>query len=153
MFNKIFLITTLLLLTACSATGPKFSQLESLDFNQAKVYIYRPWAMLDGAAAPTIQIDESDRFDLSNGGYEVISLSPGIHKLTVKKGAFMSNWRADEMNIEYKFEKNKNYFVRLSAELQDVGVYGSVISVSGNYGFALIQDSFALNELKEVKKN
>jgi hypothetical protein len=57
------------------------------------------------------------------------------------------------MNIEYKFEKNKNYFVRLSAELQDVGVYGSVISVSGNYGFALIQDSFALNELKEVKKN
>ncbi|MCW8833875.1 MAG: DUF2846 domain-containing protein [Colwellia sp.] len=154
MFKKIILlISSSLLLIACNATGPKFSQLESLDINQAKVYIYRPWAMLDGAAAPTIQIDETDRFDLSNGGYEVITLPPGTHKLTVKKGAFMSNWRADEMNIEYKFEANKNYFVRLSAELQDAGVYGNVISISGSYGFALIEESFAMNELQEVKKN
>ncbi|WP_111979540.1 DUF2846 domain-containing protein [Algibacillus agarilyticus] len=154
MFKKIIiLISTALFLLGCNATGPKFTELESLDTNQAKVYVYRPWAMLDGAAAPTVQVDGSDRFDLSNGGYEIITLTPGIHKLTVKKGAFMSNWRADEMNIEYKFEANKNYFVRLSAELQDVGVYGSVISISGSYGFALIKESFAINELKEVKKN
>ena len=154
MFKKIIiLISTALLLLGCNATGPKFTELESLDTNQAKVYVYRPWAMLDGAAAPTVQVDGTDRFDLSNGGYEIITLSPGTHKLTVKKGAFMSNWRADEMNIEYKFEANKNYFVRLSAELQDAGVYGSVISISGSYGFALIKESFAINELKEVKKN
>lgn len=154
MFKKIIvLVSALLLLSACSATGPKFSQLERLDINQAKIYIYRPWAMLDGAAAPTIKIDGVDRFDLSNGGYEVITLSSGTHKLTVKKGAFMSNWRAEEMTIEYKFDANKNYFVRLSAELHDVGGYGSVISVSGNYGFGLIKESFAMNELKELKKN
>ncbi|MBO9492362.1 DUF2846 domain-containing protein [Endozoicomonas sp. G2_1] len=154
MFNKIIIImSTSFLLLACNATGPKFTELERLDTNQAKIYIYRPWAMLDGAAAPTIQVDGVDRFDLSNGGYEVITLSPGIHKLTVKKGAFMSNWRADEMNIEYKFDANKNYFVRLSAELQDAGIYGRVISISGSYGFALIKESYAINELKEVKKN
>ena len=154
MFKKIIiLISTALLLLGCNATGPKFTELESLDTNQAKVYVYRPWAMLDGAAAPTVQVDGTDRFDLNNGGYEIITLSPGTHKLTVKKGAFMSNWRADEMNIEYKFEPNKNYFVRLSAELQDAGVYGSVISISGSYGFALIKESFAINELKEIKKN
>ena len=154
MFKKIIIIiVTSFLLLACNATGPKFTQLESLEANQAKVYIYRPWAMLDGAATPTVQVDGVDRFDLSNGGYEVIILSPGAHKLTVKKGVFMSNWRADEMNIEYKFEANRNYFVRLSAELQDAGVYGSVMSVSGSYGFALIKESFAINELKEVKKN
>lgn len=154
MFKKIILsVATSLLLVACNATGPKFTQLEALDTNQAKVYIYRPWAMLDGAAAPTIQVDGTDQFDLSNGGYEVITLSPGIHKLTVKKGAFMSNWRADEMNLEYRFEANTNYFVRLSAELKEAGVYGSLISVSGNYGFALIKESYAIEELKEVKKN
>ncbi len=154
MFKKIIiLISTALLLLGCNATGPKFTQLESLDTNNAKVYVYRPWAMLDGAAAPTVQVDGKDRFDLSNGGYEVITLYPGTHTLTIKKGAFMSNWRADEMNIEYKFEANKNYFVRLSAQLQDAGVYGRVISVSGSYGFALIKESFAINELKEVKKN
>ncbi len=154
MLKKIFLyISTFILLSGCGATGPKFTQLESLDTNKAKIYIYRPWAMLDGAAAPTIQVNGKDHFDLSNGGYEVITLSPGTHKLTVKKGGFMSNWRADEMNIEYKFEANKNYFVRLSAELQGAGVYGNVISVSGSYGFALINEMFAINELKEVKKN
>jgi len=154
MFKKIIIIiSTSLLLLACNATGPKFTQLESLDTNQAKIYVYRPWAMLDGAAAPTIQIDGVDRFDLSNGGYEVVTLPPGSHKLTVKKGGVMSNWRADEMNIEYKFEANKNYFVRLSAELQNAGVYGSVISVSGRYGFALVKESYAINELREVKKN
>ncbi|MBB1441165.1 DUF2846 domain-containing protein [Shewanella sp. SG41-4] len=153
MFNKIIIIVSaLLLLLACSATGPKFSQLESLDMNQANIYIYRPWAMLDGAAAPTIQIDGVDRFDLSNGGYEVITLPLGTHKLTVKQGAFMSNWRAEEMTIEYEFEANKNYFVRLSAEFNDVGAYGSVISVSGVYGFGLIKESFALSELIELKK-
>ena len=154
MFKKIIvLISTSLLLLACSATGSKFIQLENLDTDQVKVYVYRPWAMLDGAAAPTVQIDGEDRFDLSNGGYEIITLSPGTHKITVKKGTFMSNWRANEMNIEYKFEANKNYFVRLSAELQDASVYGSVISISGRYGFALIKESFAINELKEVNKN
>ena len=154
MFKKIIiLISTALLLLGCNATGSKFTQLESLDTNNAKVYVYRPWAMLDGAAAPTVQVDGKDRFDLSNGGYEVITLYPGTHTLTIKKGAFMSNWRADEMNIEYKFEANKNYFVRLSAQLQDAGVYGGVISVSGSYGFALIKESFAINELREVKKN
>lgn len=154
MFKKIIiLISTSLLLLACNATGPRFTQLESLDANHAKIYVYRPWAMLDGAAAPTVQVDGTDRFDLSNGGYQIITLSPGTHKLTVKKGAFMSNWRSEEMSIEYQFEANKNYFVRLSAELQNAGVYGSVISISGSYSFALINESLALNELKEVKKN
>lgn len=154
MFKKIIVfIATVFLLVSCNATGPKFTQLENVSTNQAKIYVYRPWAMLDGAAAPTVQIDGKDRFDLSNGGYEIITLSPGIHKLTVKEGKFMSNWRAEEMSIEYKFEANKNYFVRLSADLQDIDGYGSVISISGRYGFALIKESFAINELKEVKKN
>lgn len=154
MLKKIIvLFSTSFLLLACNATGPKFTQFEALDTNQANVYIYRPWAMLDGAASPTIQIDGKDNFDLSNGGYKVISLKPGKHKLTVKEGAFMSNWRAGEMNIEHKLEANKNYFVRLSAELTDVGSYGGVTSVSGNYSFALIKESYALNELKETKKN
>jgi hypothetical protein len=154
MFKKSFLfIFVSFLLVACNATGPKFTQLESLDTNQAKVYIYRPWAMLDGAGAPTIQVDGIDRFELSNGGFQVVTLTPGRHKLTVKKGAFMTNWRAGEMNIEYTFEANKNYFVRLSAELDNVGIYGGVTSVSGNYGFALIKESYALNELKETKEN
>ncbi|WP_298770709.1 DUF2846 domain-containing protein [uncultured Shewanella sp.] len=133
--------------------GPKFTQLEGLDPQHAKVYIYRPWAMLDGAAAPTIQIDGKDRFNISNGGYEVLALSPGIHKITVKEGTFISSWRADEMNIEYKFEANKNYFLRLSAELQDAGISGSFISISGRYGFALIDESYAINELKGIRKN
>lgn len=109
--------------------------------------------ILDGAAAPTIQVDGVDHFDLSNGGYQILNLKPGEHKLTVKKGTFMSNWRAGEMNIKYSFKGNRIYFMRLSAELEDAAYLSSVMSISGLYSFGLVNEKNALAELKKTKKN
>ncbi|MEW6984614.1 DUF2846 domain-containing protein [Colwelliaceae bacterium 6471] len=152
MFKKIiFLLSTLLLLLACNATGPKFSNLEAVNNKTALVYIYRPWMMLDGAAAPAIQVDGVDRFDMNNGGFQIIHLPPGKHKLTVRKSSI--NWRADEMSFEYPFEAGKRYFVRLTAELGDFGSYGGVVSISGAYYFGLVTEEVALHQLKELKQN
>ena len=154
MFSRVaLLLSVLILITACGATGPTFSQLEATDAEKATVYIYRPWAMLDGAASPTVQVDDVDKFDLGNGGYEVLVINPGEHKITVKAGGIMSNWRAGQMAIEYPFEANKNYYIRLSAELKNSYVVGNVLSVSGNYGFSLVREDFALQELRGTKKN
>lgn len=67
--------------------------------NQTKLYFYRPWQLLDGAAAPTVQINGEDTFDISNGGYQDLYLSPGENIITVKKDEGFSNWRADELTI------------------------------------------------------
>ena len=62
-------------ITACSATGPQFTQTQAPETNKAKVYFYRPWAMLDGAAAPTIQLNGVDSFNISNGAVSYTHLT------------------------------------------------------------------------------
>lgn len=154
MFKKfIILVVVVVTFSGCSATGPKFTQLETPETNQAKVYFYRPWAMLDGAAAPEVQVNGVNKFKISNGGYEILTLKPGETAFVVKEGAFMSNWRASELSINANLEANKVYFVRLTAELNDAGYVGGVSSISGNYTLGLITQDFAVKELGDTKKN
>jgi len=140
-------------LTACSATGAKFTQTQAPEANKAKVYFYRPWAMLDGAAAPTIQLNGVDSFNISNGGYHVLDLNRGRVIIAVKEGGIMSNWRAGGLQISFDAQANKTYFVRLTAELANAAYVGGVSSISGNYSLGLINQETALQELLETKTN
>jgi len=154
MFKKLFLsIIAVVAVTGCSATGPKFTQLEAPEMNQAKVYFYRPWAMLDGAASPEVQVNGTINFNIRNGGYEILSIKSGETSFVVKEGGFMSNWRASELSINANLEANKVYFVRLTAELTDSAYVGGVSSISGNYTLGLIKKEFAIKELSDIKKN
>ena len=153
MKNRVLLLILITqLLFACNATGPKFSGVETAQNNQARLYFYRPWQLLDGAAAPTVQINGEDKFDISNGGYQTLSLPPGETTITVKEGGVLSNWRADELTITLPMEASKVYFVRLGAKVENVSG-GSFISVSGLYSLSLVAEDFAVNELRETKKN
>tara|TARA_R110000737_G_C14313556_1_gene438380 strand:+ start:112 stop:576 length:465 start_codon:yes stop_codon:yes gene_type:complete len=154
MFKKLLLsLVVVVTFSGCSATGPKFTQLESAEANKAKVYFYRPWAMLDGAAAPDVQVNGVNKFKISNGGYEILNLKAGDTSFVVKEGTFMSNWRAGELSINTNLEANKVYFIRLTAELTDAGYIGGVSSISGKYTLGLIIQDFAVKELGDTKKN
>ena len=153
MFKKfIFSLAMLVLLIGCSATGPKFTAIEAPEVNKAKVYFYRPWAMLDGAAAPTVQINGVDSFEISNGGFHEIDLNPGNTIITVKEGGFMSNWRAGQLQITFDAAANNTYFVRLTAAIENATFVGGVASISGNYSLGLIEPESAKQELRETKK-
>ncbi|WP_127024792.1 DUF2846 domain-containing protein [Rheinheimera mangrovi] len=154
MFNKfVFSLVMIASLSGCSATGPKFTQTEAAEANKAKVYFYRPWAMLDGAAAPTVQINGVDSFSISNGGYHVLDLTPGNTVIAVKEGGLMSNWRAGPLQIVLDVQANNLYFVRLSAELANAAYVGNLASFSGKYSLGLVTKETALQELHETKKN
>ncbi|MCL1090171.1 DUF2846 domain-containing protein [Shewanella profunda] len=155
MFKKfISSLVVIASLTGCSATGPKFTQTEAPEANKAKVYFYRPWAMLDGAAAPTVQINGVDSFNISNGGYHVLDLNPGNTIISVKEeGGIMSNWRSGPLQIAFDAQANNTYFVRLTAELANAAYVGGVSSISGNYSLGLVNSETALQELHETKKN
>ncbi|TOJ94156.1 DUF2846 domain-containing protein [Vibrio parahaemolyticus] len=146
-------ILVLSLISGCSATGLNFTELETVQENQAKVYFYRPWAMLDGAASPTVQINGIDSFNISNGGYEIINIEPGYATFTVSKGGFMSNWRAPELNIATNLEAKTVYFVRLTAEITNASFISGISSISGGYSLGIIERSTALNELRDTKRN
>ncbi|MCE9686645.1 DUF2846 domain-containing protein [Shewanella sp. AS16] len=151
--NFIFSLVMIASLTGCSATGPKFTQTEAPKANQAKVYFYRPKAMLDGAAAPTVQINGVDSFNISNGGYQVLDLNRGETVISVKEGGFVSNWRAGSLQISFDAQANHTYFVRLTAELANAAYLGGIVSISGNYSLGLVNQETALKELHETKKN
>ena len=154
MFKKFILSLVMIAsLTGCSATGPKFTQTEAPEVNKAKVYLYRPWAMLDGAAAPTVQINGVDSFEISNGGFHVLDLNPGSTIIAVKEGGIMSNWRAGPLQISFDVQANNTYFVRLTAELASAAYLGGVASISGNYSLGLVNPEVATQELRETKKN
>jgi hypothetical protein len=154
MFKKfIFTLAMVVSLTGCSATGPKFTETEAPELNKAKVYFYRPWAMLDGAAAPMVQINGVDSFEISNGGFHVFDLAPGNAVIAVKEGGFMSNWRAGPLEISFDAQANNTYFVRLTADLGNAAYLGGVASISGNYSLGLVNRETALRELRETKKN
>lgn len=140
-------------LAACSATGPKFTQTEVPGTNKVKVYFYRPWAMLDGAAAPTVQVNGVDSFNIGNGGYHVLDLHPGSTIIAVKEGGMMSNWRAGALQISFDTQANNTYFVRLTAELANATFLGGISSISGNYSLGLVNQETALQELRETNKN
>ncbi|MDX1526956.1 MAG: DUF2846 domain-containing protein [Pseudidiomarina maritima] len=149
----IFALGIIVSLTGCSATGPKFTETEAPEVNKAKVYFYRPWAMLDGAASPVVQINGVDSFEIGNGGFHVIDLSPGNTIIAVKEGGFMSNWRAGPLQISFDAQANNTYFVRLTAALDNAAYVGGVASISGNYSLGLVNPEIAKQELRETKKN
>lgn len=135
----------------CSATGENFSQLTKPENNMAQVYFYRPWAMLDGAASPTVQINNEASFKISNGGYQLLSLNPGVTTFSVKEGGLISNWRAGPLLINAELKANQTYFIRLTATLTDAAFLGGVSSVSGQYSLGLVSQETALPELRETK--
>lgn len=149
-----FLLAISFILSGCSATGARFSKLEPVDSSAATVYIYRPWMMLDGAAAPTVQIDSVDMFNIKNGGFEVLNLDSGNHELTIKKGSLLSNWRADKMSLSYDFKSGQRYFFRLFSDTSKSNyVFGVMTIANDAYSFGLVSEEFAIKELQELKQN
>ena len=108
--------------------------------------------MLDGAAAPTVQVDSVDSFDISNGGFNAIYLKPGEHKLTIKEGTFLSNWRADEMSINYDFESGHRYFFRLFSDTNKANFILGVTTIANDaYSFGMVSEELAIKELQKLK--
>ena len=150
---RVFIVIfTLLAITGCNATGPKFEQVELPSNKLAKVSLYRPWAMMDGSASPTIQINGVDSFNIKNGGYKVLELQPGLNTITVKKGNPFY-WRAKEMTVKEELKASEVYFLRLTAAVGSTAFIGSTPVVSGNYSFGYVDKETALKELQETKQN
>lgn len=82
MLYKILIAMGLALLSACSATGPKFNAVAN-PTNDSLVYIYRPNVFQNGAISPGIVVDNEERLLLQNNGYTYFYLQPGEHQFEI----------------------------------------------------------------------
>jgi hypothetical protein len=69
----------MLLLSACSATGPKFTEAAQPAANETLIYMYRPEKDFFFAIQSHFYIDGKKVVSLNNGGYSAFYLAPGTH--------------------------------------------------------------------------
>lgn len=106
MLKKISSLIVVLLLTACSAAGPKYQEYALTKSENAVVYIYRPTKTVNCCVAPKVYINQSPKSDLKNGGYVVYELPAGQHEIVVGDGSF--GFTSEKVNLSCgHFEKNR----------------------------------------------
>lgn len=102
----LLVVVTLLLLNACSASGPKFTQVDPSDTDKFNVYFYRPQEWVASAISPTIIDNGSAISELSNGGYFKYYAPPGSHR-------FYTDSMYIDKPLTIEIKKGETYFFRL----------------------------------------
>jgi hypothetical protein len=76
---------TAVLLTACGATGPKFTSAEAPAGESSVIYIYRPSTFAAGAFSPLLVIDDKVVGKIPSGSYARRNLDAGLHKIELRR--------------------------------------------------------------------
>lgn len=106
-----------MLLSACSATGPVFSPASPPNQDQALLYFYRPDAHALSARTLDVKLDAEPWVSLSNNSYAAKYVLPGKHTITTQ----WSQWLLDNsklqepLQISMLMQAGKAYYIRLNS--------------------------------------
>ncbi|MFZ6719446.1 hypothetical protein [Undibacterium sp. Ji49W] len=147
--RPIFSLLITLLLSACSATGPKFSVATQPTKNEVLIYLYRPDAIFFGGIQSYFYVDGTKVASLNKEGYTAFYLPPGTH-LFKQHWAGMDNAK-DTIQFSIELEPGETRYYRLTIGLQSFGMapgYKSVfISASHKWAITNVPESDALREI------
>ena len=152
MLKKVSSLIAVLLLTACSAAGPKFQEYALSKSENAVVYIYRPTKTVNCCVAPKVYINQTPKSDLKNGGYVVYELPAGKHEIVVGDGSF--GFTPEKVNLSLKSgEIVYLKWVIGSLSQLDILAVGNIAvgSSARNYYLLKYPSNEALPEIKELK--
>jgi hypothetical protein len=143
-------ILVVLLLSACSATGPKFSLAAQPAKTEALVYLYRPDAPYYGGIQSHFYVDGNKVASLNKEGYSALYLSPGVHM-------FKQHWTGmdnakDTVQFQLELEPGETRYYRLTIALKSFGIApayrGLFISANHAWAIANVEELEALNEIR-----
>lgn len=81
---RITIIAMIFLLSACSASGPRYSELPKEPLNgRAEIIVYRLSQIAASGGCYRVEIDDSRIGILANGGYLRQIVEPGKHKVSI----------------------------------------------------------------------
>lgn len=92
---RMAIVLSVLMLQACMALGPKFEPLSAPASNVSKIAVYRPANFTNSAITPDLHVDEKKVAEITNGGYVVLDLSPGVHRIHLG----LPGWRGEAMSF------------------------------------------------------
>lgn len=132
---EIIAIIVCLYLSGCTASGPRFSQINTPPDQMSQIYIYRPWAYTSGGVGlPIIHNGEQLPYPLRNQGYLNYFAQAGHHKMHVN-----SQGTVDRV-LEFDSKAGQTYFVKLTIQ-NYFAVMGTKLS--------LVEKETALKEIKK----
>ena len=84
MIRYIKLVFIVCLLGGCVATGPLFTNAETIPPGKALVYIYRPHILALSAVTASFSVDEEPAANIRDSGYSPVFVTPGSHLIKHK---------------------------------------------------------------------
>ncbi|WP_448556824.1 DUF2846 domain-containing protein [Thalassotalea montiporae] len=137
---RIFLLTILI---GCSASGPKFSPVNT-NKDDAVIYIYRVKNLASSFHSSDFYLDDKKVAELDNNGYSFVVVKPGIYKV---RQVFPPNWATNQsedyegLEIEVKASSLEPVYVEFSAYTKGNMYYNDIKQVSKVYGELAIKNT------------
>jgi len=142
--RSVLLLALLGFLVSGCASGEKFVGLESPDKNQARVYLYRPFNLMQSGVFPDVLVDSKEVGTLKNGGYLTFTVPEGLHKITLA-GGFLQ-WGHSDRDFALEAADGETCFYQLDTTTSQQGTYTLV-----GYAFFKAEKDVAMTELVKLK--
>jgi len=158
MIRPIILLSVIVILTGCGATGPRYSEhkltIPDLDSETSRVFFYRNSRFMSGGADAEIYINDIKAGECADGAYFFADTIPGLARIKAESGGTLGTHKIEEElegGNEYYFEILVNEaYVNSSAFLGLIGqaaYVGSHDNVSG-WIFKEVEEKEAVAQLE-----
>lgn len=143
---KILISLGLALLSACSATGPKFSAV-SHPTGDSLVYIYRPDVFQNGAISPGIVVDNEEKLLLQNNGYTYFYMQPGEHQFSI----LLSDRYTPAEPTKLVMEAGSVYYLKMVTGNVFNTMPGLGLSVNRSFGLINVKTEIGQYEIQDCR--
>lgn len=143
---KVLIVMGLALLSACSATGPKFNAV-SHPTNDSLIYVYRPDLFQNGAISPGIVVDNEERLLLQNNGYTYFYLPPGQHQFSI----LLSDRYTPAEPTKLLMEAGAVYYLKLVTGNIFNSMPGVGLSVNRKFGLISVEEEIGKAEIQDCR--
>jgi hypothetical protein len=157
--RRIAVLMLVSLLLGCVASGPEFqAELKRPEGDRARLYVYRPHTIIGIAAAdvPIIHLDGQRLTRIRIGGYLMVPISPGQHKLTTTQSLLGNDTGRVRGETTFMASAGAIIYLRYTESFKDATPIilpkgGAILESSGDYRFELVPEPEALAELAKTK--
>ena len=130
---RILIVTSLLFLSACSATGPRYSELpeEPLE-GKSEIVVYRLSQLAASGGCYRVSIDDTPIGILANGGYVRKIVPPGKHKVSIIL--------KDSLDLEIEAKPNETNYIQYNIGLGGMSAFpvGTLSVVNMDWNVSLV---------------
>ncbi len=154
--KNIYIVFCLIVLSGCSASGPKFNGLVSDREGVANVYIYRPDSLTAGGRTAYFYMNEKPVAEISNNGYTLLEVAPGNHSFKQNFGYWLGDFGpiSDDRIRTKELKAGNTYFLGLySGNTISPHPVPSVhvVDVNFDFSFDFVKRNKSLRDIKECR--